>query len=530
MALVFHYCYVCQRYDARENDRDLGTRAASLYFLILSIPGSTAFRFFHPVLYLKALDILRLSTKLRVGLSSPKKIRGGPARGSIQRGRSLSQDDHLKADIDDDDEAESVMLTPVEAQRLIRTLNILLNDFLRLTERFSLKRSSECLDESISILIEVSRSETHNAQAIFIGLHSPSTVTALAYNAYVAIQSFCNPIHGKIDKTVVLIMKHILHNILMTARGTSDLSPRSLGIIRDHSQIFVKYLLTQVREDAHEGVYILIQHLCIRVPDRAEFRQKTAQSVVEILRYLPVKVYIRLMKWFFKFAHNEKAGHRLFMLEVISKMLGEEERQVDGGSEKEQEKEQQQRLACTSIEEEDGEEEVSEEYGERGNEERENSFLNVSVDHPVEVPLDRNILSHKFLLSIIFSRCRDNAASVRSKALALLAECTFSTNPTITLAMKQIFLRQRPTVFTTPHIPQNDINVESPLDLEMGLEEEDEELHFPNANMVVAMLLRRAQDDKVTVRKSALQVLENLMRLDNEMLLEKNLEVGCIQV
>ncbi|KAK3873393.1 hypothetical protein Pcinc_021594 [Petrolisthes cinctipes] len=521
MALIFHYSCVGQRYDARESDRDLGTQAASLYFLILSIPGSTAFRFFHPVLYLKALDILRLSTKLRVGLSSPKKNLGGPARG-IQRSRSQSQDDHLLADVDDEEEAESVMLTPVEAQRLIRTLNILLNDLLKLTERFSLKHSAECLDESIGIVIEVSRSETHNAQAIFVGRHGPATVTALAYNAYVAIQSFCNPIHGKVEKTVVLIMKHIMHNILMNARGTSDLSTRSLGVIRDHSQIFVKYLLTQVREDAHQGVYILIQQLCIRVPDRAEFRQKTSQSVVEILRYLPVKVYIRLMKWFFKFSHNEKAGHRLFMLEVISKMLGEEERQVDGDNKKEQEKNQQQRHSCTPIPEEEKEKEMTEEYGD---EERENSFLNVTVDHPVEVPPDRNILSHKFLLSIIFSRCRDNAASVRSKALALLAECTFSTNPTITLAMKHIFLRQRPTVFTTPHISPNNINIESPLDLENDLGEEDEDLHFPNASMVVAMLLRRAQDDKVTVRKSALQVVENLMRLDNEMLSEKNLEV-----
>ncbi|XP_042861506.1 condensin-2 complex subunit D3-like [Penaeus japonicus] len=508
MSLLFYYIFRGQRYDAKEEDRELGIQAASLYFLLLSVPGSNAFRVFHPVMYLKALDILRLTTKLRVGASSPKKGRpGGGVRGSQRKSH-----EELMADVEDDDEAEMTMLSPSEANKLIRSLNILLNDFFRLSQRFSLKHSPESMDETISILVDVSRSETHNAQGIFVGRHGPATVTALAYNAYVALQSICNPIHGKVNKIVIMIMKHIMYNILMISRGSSDLSARSLGVIRDHSLIFVKYILTQVKEEAHEGVYILIQHLCIQVPDKAEFRQKTAQSVVEILRYLPIQLYTKLMKWFFKFSHNEKAGHRLFLLEVISKMLGEEERQAEGSDNSQiQSNNQEVQSPLRTIRE--GQEEESD--GESSNA----SFENVRVDHSVNVPPDRNILSHKFLLSIIFSRCRDSGATVRSKALALLAECTFSTNPTIMLAMKQIFFRTRPTVFTTPHIDNNNINMESPLELE------DEDLDLPNASLVVSMLHRRALDDKVTVRKSALQVLENLMRIDNEMLMDKNLEV-----
>ncbi|XP_045592017.2 condensin-2 complex subunit D3-L [Procambarus clarkii] len=508
MALLFYYSSRGQRYDAREEDRELGIQAASLYFLLLCIPGSNAFRVFHPVMYLKALDIMRLTTKLRVGVSSPKKGRSSSVRGSQRK----SQDEQVVADVDDDDDGDIAMLTPSEANKLIRSLNVLLNDFLRLTQRFSLKHSPESLDETISILIEVSRCETSNAKGIFIGRHGPASVTALSYNAYVALQSICNSIHGKVKKIVIIIMKHIMYNILMISRGASDLSVRSLGVIRDHSQIFVKYILTQVKEDAYDGVYVLIQHLCVRVPDRAEFRQKTAQSVVEIMRYLPIQLYTRLMKWFFKFSHNEKAGHRLFMLEVISKMLGEEERQADReeGTPRNSVDDNPPGSRLKSIAETD----------ESGGGDAEKSFHNVSLDHPVEVPPDRNILSHKFLLSIIFSRCRDSAATVRSKALALLADCTFSTNPTIMLAMKQIFFRSRPMMFATPHIQNNNINLESPLEMT-----EEETLNFPNAARVVSMLRRRALDDKVTVRKSALQALENLMRLDNEMLSDKNLEV-----
>lgn len=315
MTLLFYYSFHGQRYDAKEKERELGIHAASLYFLLLCVPGSNAFRVFHPVMYLKCVETMRLATKLQVGAASPKKGRSASTGGRASQHRR-HQEDQAGADAEEEEEAETTMLTPSEATKLVRSLNVLLHDFLRLTQRFSLKHSPESLDETISILIDVSRAETYNAHGIFVERHGPATITGLAYNSYVSLQSLCSSVHGQKKNIVLLIMKHILHNILMVPRGLSDLSGRALGVIRDHSQIFVKYLLMQVKEDAYEGVYILIQHLCLQVPDKADFRQKTAQSVVEILRFLPTNLYGRLIKWFFKFSHNEKAGHRLFMLEV----------------------------------------------------------------------------------------------------------------------------------------------------------------------------------------------------------------------
>ena len=50
-------------------DRDLGLKATGLYFVLLSIPGSSAFNIFHPMLYNKALDSFKLATSLqKVGL------------------------------------------------------------------------------------------------------------------------------------------------------------------------------------------------------------------------------------------------------------------------------------------------------------------------------------------------------------------------------------------------------------------------------------------------------------------------------
>ena len=73
MALMCYYVHVGQKYDASQAERGLCCQAACLYFLILCIPGSNAFRVFHPVLYLKALDVLKLANKLNIANSSPKK-------------------------------------------------------------------------------------------------------------------------------------------------------------------------------------------------------------------------------------------------------------------------------------------------------------------------------------------------------------------------------------------------------------------------------------------------------------------------
>ena len=386
-------------------------------------------------------------------------------------------------------------------------MNVLLSDFIRLSQRFSLKHSPESLDETIYVLVDLTLCERQNAQSVFLGHHGTSTVTSLAYNAYVALQCICSDMHGKPRKIVTLVLKHLLPNVLMNSRGLSDLPLRALNVIREHSVIFVKYLMTQLQEATHEGVYILVQQMCLRVLDKADFRLKTSQSVLEILRHLPIHLYTKLLEWFLMLSHNEKASHRLFVLEIVSKMLGEEERVAEDPI---PHAERLDNSAATGPEET-----IS------------SSFNVVSLNEPVAP--DREVLSHKFLLSIIFSRCRDSAATVRSKALGLLADSTLSNNPTILQTMKEIFASTQPEVFTTPHIPENEVNIESPLEFlnrdSAGMS--DSRIKMPNAEMVLNLLRRRAVDTKVTVRKSALQVLENLLRLDDTMLTKDNLQVLC---
>ncbi len=93
LALLFYLLDRGQRLESRAFERDQCCRAAGLYFVLLSLPGSGAFSIFHPVLFNRALDTFKLATKLRLAKFSPKKKKrgGGGGRrggGSSQRARA----------------------------------------------------------------------------------------------------------------------------------------------------------------------------------------------------------------------------------------------------------------------------------------------------------------------------------------------------------------------------------------------------------------------------------------------------------
>jgi hypothetical protein len=55
-----------------EGVRQLAIQAAGLYLFLLVLPGSGAFKIFHPVLYSRALDTFTMVTTLGLEKKSPK--------------------------------------------------------------------------------------------------------------------------------------------------------------------------------------------------------------------------------------------------------------------------------------------------------------------------------------------------------------------------------------------------------------------------------------------------------------------------
>jgi hypothetical protein len=84
-------------------------------------------------------------------------------------------------------------------------------------------------------------------------------------------------------------------------------------------------------ETTHSAVEVLIQHIALRVPERAEFRSKASSAVVDLIRGLPSAFSKRVVHWLFRWAHNEKVAHRQFALEVMGRLLLEDEEEEEQG-------------------------------------------------------------------------------------------------------------------------------------------------------------------------------------------------------
>jgi len=70
--------------------------------------------------------------------------------------------------------------------------------------------------------------------------------------------------------------------------------------------------MTQCGERGLASVRTLLQHLCTRVTDRAEYRTKVAQVVVYIGRQLPTQTYCSVVQWFHKFSRHSQVRSLIY--------------------------------------------------------------------------------------------------------------------------------------------------------------------------------------------------------------------------
>ena len=46
------------------------------------------------------------------------------------------------------------------------------------------------------------------------------------------------------------------------------------------------------------AVSVLVQHLAVKVPDKAEFRREAAEAIVTLMNALPRDLYTNSVRWF----------------------------------------------------------------------------------------------------------------------------------------------------------------------------------------------------------------------------------------
>ncbi|MBZ3872259.1 Condensin-2 complex subunit D3 [Sciurus carolinensis] len=267
-------------------------------------------------------------------------------------------------------------------------------------------------------------------------------------------------------------------NICYSARDLSQIRNAIFHLLKNFLRLLPKFSLKEkpqnlneakyMPELAYRGLYLLCSPIHgegDKVIDKSEYRTSAAQSLVQLLSKLPSGEYATFIAWLYKYSRSSKIPHRVFTLDVVLALLELPEREMDG---------------------------------------------TLSLEH-------QKFLKHKFLVQeIMFDRCLDKAPTVRSKALSSFAHClelSISSASESVLELLVNTLSYQRQMFN-PSEPPGEINIDN-----------SGEVVGSRERCVMAMLRKRIRDEKTNVRKSAVQVLVNILKHCDILSMEEDLSI-----
>ena len=72
--------------------------------------------------------------------------------------------------------------------------------------------------------------------------------------------------------------------------------------------------MKQCGERGLVSVRTLLQHMCTKVTDRAEYRTKVAQAIVTIAKQLPDENYCKMIQWLSTLSKHEQVSYFIMYL------------------------------------------------------------------------------------------------------------------------------------------------------------------------------------------------------------------------
>lgn len=383
MAVFYHFVQKVHKKNVNVKQRKFGLHAAALYFLLLEVPGSVANQVFHPVMFDKCVQILKKSWPQESSLSQkrkkeqPKNSQANP-RGNKKRGRPLRKESmEMDEIIEEQEDEESIFFSAWDLCQIRNAIFDLLKNFLRLLPRFSLKEKPQCVQNCIEVFVALTNLEPVPREFHVTQARNPNQAKYIPELAYHGLYLMCSPFHGEGDKVIRCVFHQMLYLILMLEVGEGShhapltITPTVING-RNLAVQFISSLVDELKEGIFPVLRILLQHICVKVVDKSEYRTYAAQSLVQLLNKLPCAEYASFIAWFYGCSRNPKTSRRVFTLDVALALLELPEREVEG----------------------------------------------------TLPPEHQKFLKHKFLVQeILFARCVDKAPAVRSKALSSFAHC-----------------------------------------------------------------------------------------------------------
>ncbi|XP_005058897.1 PREDICTED: condensin-2 complex subunit D3, partial [Ficedula albicollis] len=478
VAVLHHFVHVGQQKRVSAQQRVFALHSAGLYLLLLEIPGSIANQLFHQVMFDKCLYTmtkcmpreLKKRKKAQAQSSQPS-ARRPRKKGKLCRNDNSSMEEMLAEEEEED--GEDVYLSKEDLLQVRDAIFLLLKDLLRLLPKFSLKEKPQCMQNCLQVFVEMTSFEPVLHEIEFSAAMDINKAKYIPELAYYGLYLLCSPLHGTEDKTLRGMFQLLLGVVLMVqGRGSSrrEALPITAAVTsaRDQAVKFISSLVDELKEAIYPVLRVLLQHICAKVPDKAEYRSSAAQALVTLLDKFPCAEFADFIAWLYKFSLNLQVSYRVFALDVALALLELPERNPD-----------------TSL----------------------------SQDR-------QKFLKHKFLVQVmVFGRCSDIAPVVRSKALSSFVHClemkAAATSESIQHLLQSSSVRtvSEANTSTASTTVSAEAVSNQPLKTFQTVELTDSsDTAGPDGEEVMAMLRVRAGDEKTSVRKSAVQVFESVLR------------------
>uniref|UniRef100_A0A8C1JSN2 Condensin-2 complex subunit D3 n=1 Tax=Cyprinus carpio TaxID=7962 RepID=A0A8C1JSN2_CYPCA len=443
-----------------------GLQAASLYLLLLKIPGSVANKVYHQILFDTCLNMPLKCWPQDSGKKRKKDClkssQGDPKTGKRSKPPKKVSEEQMEIDDDEDDEEQGVYFSPQDLLKLREGIVLLVRTLLRLLERFSLRDKPQSADSCVQLFTQLTNFEPVIGDLSFSQERNVDQLQSLPELSYHGLGLLCSTIHGEGDEVVFRKLLYVILMMKTQERSKPCLLAPSQAVCgaRDQAMLFIGLV---TREAALPLLRILVQHICHQMVEKSEYRVSGAQAVGKLMAKMPCQDYAAIIKWLYSYSRNNKVAFRMFALDVALVLLEQSERDVDD-----------------------------------------------TVDPELAV-----FLPHRFLVhNIIYNHRNDVSPTVRGHALHCLAQCLELGSQNATKCVHELFSNSKYITTETltlfkKHVSDPKTNArKSALETVMSLLKHGV-ISCSAENL--SILSDRCRDPAVSVKKKAMQCLMDLL-------------------
>ncbi|KAF4118849.1 condensin-2 complex subunit D3 [Onychostoma macrolepis] len=314
-----------------------GLQAASLYLLLLKIPGSVANKVYHQILFDTCLN-MPLKCWPQDSGKKRKKDSLKSSQGDTKTGKRSKPpkkvSEEMEIDDDEDDEEEAVYFSAQDLLKLREGIVLLVRTLLRLLERFSLRDKPQSADSCVQLFTELTKFEPVVGDMSFSQERSVDQLQSLPELSYHGLGLLCSAIHGEADECRRRVFRKLLYVILMMKTQERSkpclLAPsQTVCGARDQAIRFISHIVDKQREATLPLLQILVQHICHQMVEKSEYRASGAQAVGKLMAKMPCQDFAAIVKWLYSYSRNNKVAFRMFALDVAMVLLEQSERDVD---------------------------------------------------------------------------------------------------------------------------------------------------------------------------------------------------------